>query len=177
MDRLNMSLDDLIAAKQTAAKNNSNANKKNNAKSGAVRGGASQKQPVRAVPYAERPKKTEQSVRLNMPGAPAVLVMSHVQTSAPKQMSVFARLGKPPMSGTRVTFSNLKSSVRENDVRELCAALGEIKEIDFTVGRSGKNSAIVLFARRSDALTCVTNLNGTHPSSIQPPSFHSLSDT
>jgi hypothetical protein len=165
MDRLNMSLDDLIAAKQTAAKSNNNANKRNNAKAGAVRGGASVKQPVRSAPYAERPRSSEQRVKLNMPGAPVVQVLSHVQTSAPKQMSVFARLGKPPVSGTRVTFANLKASVKENDVRELCAALGEIKEIDFTVGRSGKNSAIVLFARRTDALTCVTNLNGTPPPS------------
>lgn len=149
MERLSMSLDDLMAARANGSKNN-----KSNKGGGAVRGRAKQ-QAIRSTPYEERPRrKPDPVVRVNIPTP-----QSH---AAPKQqhMSVFARLGKPPVSGTRVSFANLKPSVEENDVQDLCAAIGEIKDVELTVGRNGRNSAVVLFARRSDALSCVEKLNG-----------------
>lgn len=142
-----MSLDDMIAAKSATVPK---GGKRNFKRTGPVKSASNKKHTVRAVPHLDRSRKPDFVAKITQPQ----------QVAAKPQLSVFARLGKPPVSGTRVNFSNLKSSVRENDLRELCSALGEIKEVDFMVGKNGKNSAIVLFARRSDALTCVSNLNG-----------------
>ncbi len=152
-----MSLDDIMTAKRSVVKNNKqNKPKPTVVKSRASAAVAKVRQPAR-TPQVERPRREAQSsVRINMPGQPS-------RAAEKKPLSVFARMGKPPVSGTRVTFANLKSSVREEDLRELCSSMGEIKEVDFTVGRHGKNSAVVLFAKRSDALNCVSNLNGTAP--------------
>eukprot|EP00428_Durinskia_dybowskii_P060810 CAMPEP_0170364474 /NCGR_PEP_ID=MMETSP0117_2-20130122/5391_1 /TAXON_ID=400756 /ORGANISM="Durinskia baltica, Strain CSIRO CS-38" /LENGTH=296 /DNA_ID=CAMNT_0010618973 /DNA_START=60 /DNA_END=950 /DNA_ORIENTATION=+ len=144
-----MSLDDILASKMAEAKDRK---KKKTPKPVVVKSKSSVaikkvKQPVRLT-QNDRPRKFEVSSSNNRPGAQS------------KGLSVFARIGKPPVSGTPVTFENLKSSVREHDIRELCSAIGEIKEVHFNVGSFGKNTATVLFSRRSEAITCVNNLNG-----------------
>lgn len=152
MERINMSLDDIMAAKRSAPKA-TKANKpmpKPKVVKSAPSGVAKVRQPVRV-------SQNEPTVRINKPGQQS-------RAAENKSLSVFARMGKPPVSGTRVTFANLKSSVREEDLRELCSSMGEIKDADFTQGRGGRNSAVVLFARRSEALNCVASLNGTRPS-------------
>ena len=153
MNRLNMSLDDLIAAKATDSRNNNRVERKQN-NGGAIRG-TGKKQSVRAVPYEEKSRKTQ----VFQPSASVQVIQP---TVSKPHMSVFARLGKPPVSGTRVTFSNLKSSVEESDMRELCNAIGEIKDVEISFGRGGQMSAVVLFSRRSDAITCVSKFNGTN---------------
>ena len=40
------------------------------------------------------------------------------------------------VSGTSVTFANLKPSVVEKDIQDLSAAIGEVKEVHLVVGRS-----------------------------------------
>lgn len=86
-------------------------------------------------------------------------------TVAPTTVSVFARLGKQPVSGTRVTFDNLQKSVTASDLKDLSAAIGEVKDIEFSqsasnIGGKGRRVAVVLFARRSDALSCIEKYNG-----------------
>lgn len=149
MDRLSMSLDDLMASRAKEAKNKKPVN------SGGVRNQKKQSN-VRSAPYEDRPRRNPE---------PVVRVQERhaAQSNAPpkqQHLSVFARLGKPPVSGTRVTFANLKDSVEESDLQDLCAAIGEVKDVELTAGRNGRNSAVVLFSRRSDALTCVEKLNG-----------------
>jgi RNA recognition motif-containing protein len=157
MERINMSLDDIMASKRAEAKTtkqNKSKPKPKVVKSNASARVAKVRQPPRA-PQNERPVRVaESSVRINKPGQQAV-------GNNNRALSVFSRMGKPPVSGTRVTFANLKPSVREEDVRELCSSMGEIKDVEFSQGRGGKNTAIVLFARRSEALNCVGQLNGT----------------
>jgi hypothetical protein len=43
----------------------------------------------------------------------------------------------------------------------LCRAVGEVKDIDVSFGKGGRmNAVVVLFARRSDAVSCVEKFNG-----------------
>lgn len=145
-----MSLDDLMASRAKEAKNKKPVN------SGAVRNQKKQGN-NRSAPYEERrQRKPEPVVRVQQPQP----VQSNAPPKQQQHLSVFARLGKPPVSGTRVTFANLKESVEASDLQDLCAAIGEIKDVELTAGRIGRNSAVVLFSRRSDALTCVEKLNG-----------------
>lgn len=147
-----MSLDDLIAQKEK--KSSSGGNKRKNNDAGSARGPA-KKHAVRSAPYENRPRKSEAPVQKMTFRAPQV-----DSNEKNQNLSVFARIGKPIVSGTSVTFANLKASVVEKDIHDLSTAIGEVKEVQFLVGRSGKNTATVLFARRSDALSCVTKLNG-----------------
>lgn len=150
MDRLAMSLDDVIAQKQKSAHSASNK-RDNGKKSGSARGPPKKQTQARQAAREDRPRRE----------IPVQNVARTAQVASNRQnLSVFARIGKPPISGTRVTFANLKSSVAEKDIEDLCGAVGEVKEVELTSGRSGRNTATVLFARRSDALTCVTKLNG-----------------
>lgn len=149
-----MSLDDLIAQKEKKVFSGSNKRKSND--DGPARGPA-KKHAVRSAPYENRPRRTEAPVRQMAFRAPQATSNERNQN-----LSVFARIGKPIVSGTSVTFANLKPSVVEKDIQDLSTAIGEVKEVQTTVGRSGRNTATVLFARRSDALTCVAKLNGTN---------------
>ena len=147
-----MSLDDLIAQKEKKSVSGSNKRKNNDA--GPARGPA-KKHAVRSAPYENRPRRSNAPVQQMAFRAPQVDSNERNQN-----LSVFARIGKPMVSGTSVTFANLKPSVVEKDIQDLSAAIGEVKEVHLVVGRSGRNTATALFARRSDALTCVTKLNG-----------------
>lgn len=51
-------------------------------------------------------------------------------------------------------------------MEELCKTVGEIKDIVIKANWSGQKSAEVIFARRSDAVSCVSKFNGT----VFPPS-------
>jgi len=45
-------------------------------------------------------------------------------------------------------------------MEELCKTVGEIKDIVIKANWAGNKSAEVLFARRSDAISCVSKFNG-----------------
>lgn len=144
-----MSLDDLIAKNAHKSKNNGNATSASNKqKFGGVRAN-NKKQSLRSAPY--EPQNTKRS-KVN-----TVEIVQPVEVKS--QLSVFSRL-KKPVSGTQVTFRGLLNTVEENDVNELCSSFGDIKEIDFSVGNDGKRTALVLFDRRTSAMTCVSELNG-----------------
>lgn len=193
MDRLLMSLDDIMAAKNKEFKEKA-ANKRaaNNTKVGNMKTNMNKNNTnQRSTPYLE----TNPSRSIVIPIIKKVPINHYVDdrpvvkiiqpTPQPQQMivtktvvkkpieqkaattavSVFARLGKQPVSGTRVTFDNLQKSVTISDLRELSAAIGEVKDIEFSqsvssVGGKGKKVAVVLFARRSDALSCIEKYNG-----------------
>ena len=164
MNPMSMSLDDVIAAKAAGAKRQNNSSRKpntggNNNHVGAVRG--NKKQNLRSAPYEDRPRRDHGDFNNNHSAHVVHVVQQQQQPQVAKSnMSVFARLGSAPASGTRVSFSNLKASVDADDLRELCNAVGEIKDVDVSVARGGKISAVVLFARRSDATNCVSKFNG-----------------
>lgn len=84
--------------------------------------------------------------------------------------SVFERLGK---SGIYVTFRNLKRSVQQNDVLELCRAVGEVKEVSLQHDNFG-NVARVLFSNDRDAAACVAKYHGSVAFSYYFYSFYFL---
>lgn len=79
------------------------------------------------------------------------------QQSSSSSSSVFQRLGKP---GTTVIFSNLKKSVLQQDVYELCRAIGDVKEVQLSAAAGGVNTAKVLFSNERDALASVAKYHG-----------------
>ena len=141
-------------------------------------------------PYSDKPKRdsairqpfaqkqdrprSQNSHRLVQPTAHH---FQHVNTEVPdvttsagnSGLSIFERIGTkkaattgPVVSGTSVTISNLNGEISIADLSELCSTIGEVKSVDLDiVSRPGaKKSGRVLFARRSDAVTCVTKFNG-----------------
>eukprot|EP00597_Dinobryon_sp_UTEXLB2267_P018772 CAMPEP_0201097682 /NCGR_PEP_ID=MMETSP0812-20130820/6732_1 /ASSEMBLY_ACC=CAM_ASM_000668 /TAXON_ID=98059 /ORGANISM="Dinobryon sp., Strain UTEXLB2267" /LENGTH=362 /DNA_ID=CAMNT_0047352719 /DNA_START=8 /DNA_END=1096 /DNA_ORIENTATION=- len=118
--------------------------------------------PTSAPKLIYRPIKViSQNNHASLP-APTQRLLSQPSVTAapPKSSSVFARLGTPQPSGTKVIFSSLVSSVEPNDMEELCKTVGEIKDIVIKANWAGNKSAEVLFARRSDAISCVAKFNG-----------------
>lgn len=120
----------------------------------------------------DRPRSQNNSHRLVQPTAQH---FQHVNTEVPDVtssgagLSIFERIGTkktsaagPVVSGTSVTISNLNAEISIADLSELCSTIGEVKSVDLDiVSRPGaKKSGRVLFARRSDAITCVTKFNG-----------------
>lgn len=85
--------------------------------------------------------------------------VSAISTSS----SVFSRLGN---SGVHVLFKNLNSSVKKEDITELCRAIGEIRDLNFLNGFDGLGQARVLFANKNAAEQCVKKYNGTFSASL-----------
>jgi RNA recognition motif-containing protein len=102
------------------------------------------------------------SVRITIPND---MNKHAVETEVSKQRrpSVFARLGgetaAPIISGTYVIFENLNSNIIEDDLRELCMSVGEIKSITLNQAHGSLKRAEVVFARRSSALECITKFH------------------
>ncbi len=89
---------------------------------------------------------------------PKIIKPDHVQSQvqSTSQSSVFDRLGK---SGVAVIFRNLKRSVQQPDVYELCRAVGDVKEVQLHhEGSLGVARAI--FSNDRDAAACVAKYHG-----------------
>ena len=209
MDRLSMSLDQIMAAKGKEMKEKAAAHKKvvitnNHAKIGNIKSNLNKTTSnQRSTPYLEtNPSRsvvvptikkvvpnntvnyaydkptavkiiqpTQQYVAPIVNKSVTVARVPIVEQKTTTSSSVFARLGKQPISGTRVTFNNLQNSVTESDLRELSTAIGEVKDVEFSTtassgGVRGKKIAVVLFARRSDALSCIEKYNGKSSSML-----------
>lgn len=69
--------------------------------------------------------------------------------------TVFNRLGS---AGFAVVFQNLKNTVIESDVRELCESIGQVLSTSF----QGHGQAKATFARQEDATECVSRFNGKY---------------
>jgi hypothetical protein len=182
MNRLSMSLDQIIeqtetfkkvkhheakkgAVKSARHKENHSVGKFENKKPHFEKSHAQKDLPERPMKIItrERPKvitpdtvqQTIFSVSNPSSVAPAKSVV--VNTAKANTASVFNRLGS---SGTYVLFSNLKRSVEEGDIAELCRAIGEIKDVKLTMNFPGNNFARVLFSYDRDAVACVAKYHG-----------------
>ncbi len=71
--------------------------------------------------------------------------------------TVFSRLGS---NGFHVLFKNLKSTVRKEDIVELCRAVGEVRDLSFLTGFDSLGQARVLFSSKNFAEQCVQKYNG-----------------
>ena len=77
-----------------------------------------------------------------------------------ERSSVFDRLGtvdsvRKDVSGTKVAISGLTSAVTTTDITQLCESIGEVKNV-----LKKSNSADVVFARRSDAMSAIKKFHG-----------------
>jgi hypothetical protein len=70
---------------------------------------------------------------------------------------VFSRLG---VVGAHVLFKNLATSVKQQDVQELCRVIGEVKTVQFLRGLDGLGQAKVHFATFKAAQACVKKYEG-----------------
>lgn len=75
--------------------------------------------------------------------------------------SVFTRIGsqQAPVGG-KVRFKNLRETVDENDMQELCNTVGDVTSVEMKVERNGRKTAFVVFASREDATKCIEKFNG-----------------
>jgi hypothetical protein len=106
---------------------------------------SSEPRPMKAV-TVQRPK-------LITPANSNSSSSSHTPSS-----TVFERLGR---AGTVVMFQNLKRSVEQGDIVELCRAVGDIKEVHYHVDpKSGSGMARAIFANERDAAACVAKYHG-----------------
>lgn len=97
---------------------------------------------------------------------PRVVETSHARGVPSTGSSVFNRLGSDEK--TIVVFDNLRSTVSERDVRDLCSSMGKITDVFLQNHPSGTKSARVSFEKVDDARKCVAEYNGMyfHGSSI-----------
>jgi hypothetical protein len=140
-DRLSMSLDAIIQEKKTSNPKPNDRNKKY--AGGKARGASGSREQRKHVPYLDR----------TVDEAPAERhVAKSSQPNSNKGGGIFSRIGT--VGGT-VAFSNLKFSVTENDMKELCSAVGSVTEI-----KMGKGAAQVTFSKKAEANNCVERYNG-----------------
>ena len=148
-----MSLDQIIQQRKDQAKAERQQHKND------------QKNKKTEVVKASKPVKKVMGGKFSRPGSAGTggaekglkVVTLHKPKVINPTPSVFARLGS---TGTYVLFKNLKSSVEQNDVSELCAAVGEVKEVQLIRDFHGIGTARVLFATSKAANDCVSKYHG-----------------
>jgi hypothetical protein len=92
---------------------------------------------------------------------PRVVETSHARGGVPSTgSSVFNRLGSDEK--TIVVFDNLRATVSERDVRDLCSSKGKITDVFLLNHPSGTKSARVSFENADDARKCVAEYNGMY---------------
>lgn len=109
------------------------------------------------VEVPSRPMKIIEVARPRIIKPTAQSSTSSPSFSQPTGSSVFNRLNK---TGTYVIFRNLKNSVSENDVLELCRAVGECKEVRMQPDFTGFLSARALMATEQEAKAIVHKYDG-----------------
>ena len=147
MDRMSLSLDEILASRQKETKKQGNKKPQHQPAKA-----AKQTKTVIKQPFDVNVKKT-QGVRVNKP------VVTVATTS------IFDRLGnnsKNQSHGTAVLISNLNTDITAGEIAELCGRNGEIKKVEIKYNGSGKSlgSAEVVFAKQTDATECVKQLHG-----------------
>lgn len=161
-EKLNLSLEDIIAKNRQATKKP--FNKKSAAKAKPV---------VAKVKRSAKISRDDSTVVIRKPGvnvpidAPApsrkqITSGKLVSASNGPKKSIFDRVGVVTPSGTKVIIANLNSNVTAADIAELCGTVGETKRVDVRFDKQGRSlgTAEVLFARQSDAMSCVKKFNG-----------------
>lgn len=167
-DRLSMSLDAIIASKEKKHPPKRSAAAKSSQRPAG--GKQQQQQAPRHVPShhqmddEDAPKGVMKVVTVSRPkvlkassAAPhAAIVRPTAAAPAAAQQrgssSVFQRLGA---AGFSVRFSNLKRTVVEADIAELCGAVGQVSQI-----RMEQGGAVAVFSSEQDAQAAAAKYNG-----------------
>jgi hypothetical protein len=118
---------------------------------------SNQFRPVQNRPSQPLKVITKERPRIIRPDSASTATAQHPIQSASNSVSVFSRLGT---SGSHVLFKHLNSTVKKEDVMELCHAVGEVRDLSFLSGFDGLGQARVLFANKSLADQCVQKYNG-----------------
>jgi len=118
--------------------------------------------PIRRPNTARRAINRSGPVQLK--GRGAFREFANEKTQSGQKSSILDRLGNrsdEKVSGTKVEVSNLKYDILEDDLNVLFGTIGEVKSCQIQYDRSGRSlgNATVMFARRSDAIKAVQELN------------------
>ena len=182
MNKLSMSLDEVIAQKEKAQRSSKPARgggrgSRAQPSVGPAKGNQNRKRNLRPEPYGRNEHDDRGKPSRNLGRGissetivqpfhvaqnpvrhqPAVAPKAHHELQQTSRSSVFSRLGK---GGTRVLFKNLRDSVEANDVRELCGTVGDVGDVSLQKEGNGRRSATVVFPKHNDAVTCATKFNG-----------------
>lgn len=156
MDRMNLSLDEIMAAKPKPAKKIAvKAKGKTVAK-------AKKNTPVKASRVTKEKASKTTGPAVKKPTFTKTTVKAPAVTSA----SIFTRLGNAGAanapSGALVLLSKLNRNITASDIAELVSRSGETRRVELKYDNNGRplGKAEVLFAKQSDAVGCVKMLNG-----------------
>lgn len=150
MDRMNLSLDQIMATKPKPAK----------AKKVKAVVKAKKNTPVKAK------RATKDKVSRPAPVKKPSFRLTAVKAPAVASASIFTRLGNPGNSkgpsGSLVVISKLNRDITASDIAELVGRSGETRRVELKYDSNGRSvgMAEVLFAKQSDAVGCVKLLNG-----------------
>lgn len=143
MDRLDQSLDSIIAARPKPERG-----PKKGGRGGT--GGRGNKQGSKTVFRSSEKKgsgkvKASSDVVIRKPGMKKQISARIGNAGATR--SVFDRLGsgasaQSGVSGTLVKFANLKTDIVSADIAELCSSVGEVKQVDVILNKSGRSTVI-----------------------------------
>jgi hypothetical protein len=155
MDRMNLSLDQIMASKPKPTKVKATKKAKPAVK-------AKKNTPVKAK-RATKEKTGRSGPPIKKPNFQLTAVKAPKIASA----SIFTRLGNGAVanngpSGSLVLLSKLNRDITASDVAELVGRSGETRRVELKYDNNGRSlgMAEVLFAKQGDAVSCVKLLNG-----------------
>lgn len=145
MDRLGQSLDDIIASRPKQDRGNKKGGR------GGGRGGSKQGTKVvfRSEKKVGKVKATSQTVIRQ----PFVKKQITERVGKVSTGSIFDRLGTGApapksniVSGTQVLFANLRPDIVSGDIAELCGTVGEVKQVDIILNKSGRSTVMSIIS-------------------------------
>jgi len=157
MDKLSMSLDDMIKSNVKVKKNKTPVGKK--ATGGAAKKIAANKvKPVKKVATPKKPGVSRPVIAKPRAKAGAKVVAR----IAPAVAKAVARQPLALTTGTRVKVANLGNDVSAEDIKQLFSEMGELKSHELLTHPNGKSKgvAFVVYKKRADAENVVAKYNG-----------------
>ena len=148
MDRLGKSLDEIIASRPKSSRGGKGGRGggRGGNKPGGGRGG--NKESAKTVFHSDRRGGKVKLSSETVIRKPFVKKAIADRVGKAASVSIFDRLGTGPsshgggISGTQVVFANLKSDIVSSDIAELCSNVGEVKQVDIILNKSGRSTVI-----------------------------------
>ena len=143
MDRLGKSLDEIIASRPKPSRGYKGGRGGGRGADKAGRRGGN-KQSDKTVFHSDKKRGKVKNSSEAVVRNPIVKKQMVDRVGKAAVVSIFDRLGTPS-SGTRVVFANLKSDIVSSDIAELCSNIGEVKQVDVILNKSGRSTVMLLF--------------------------------
>jgi hypothetical protein len=152
MDRLGQSLDDIIASRPKPDRGAKKGGGRGGV--GGRGGGGGSKQSAKVVFRSEKKSGKVKAASHTVIRQPFVKKQIVERVGKASAGSIFDRLGTGApaskanaVSGTQVMFANLRPDIVSGDIAELCGTVGEVKQVDIILNKSGRSTVMMSFLR------------------------------